>query len=688
MPAVATKTLDDKTMFAALVPQVDLAPSQWAEQYRVVTEGPYVGSGHARAWSNRVFPPGVDIMDSVAAGRWRRTVVMAAPQMSGKTALMTNVGLWALHWRRQNVFYVHATRDRAKSQFDRKIGPAFPANPELAELIPASRDHIGTSGAHYYSNGCVWYVGGSESEGELSGPTVAVLLADDVHAMPARLGTHGHPVEFAERRLGSFPPGERCCMCCGQASDVANWLWQQLVASTFYALYLPCLKCGRYQLMDWARMEFDATSPETALQGCRLRCANDACDHLIEHSELPAMLQEYRWVSTPVGANVVHEPGPRSGLAEIDAEKCYPESARPARDCGFWWSALYYPLVPWTQHAADHVASAAQSAKDTFHQQTLVIPRTEVEDEGNGLRPEDIEAHQEPGHKHGTIPAAVGVQSGDGVVIVVADVMGGWIWELVIAVRKLDGETWIVGVRRLGTRTHEAERADDPAARRRIWGAAVDDHLNKVWDAEARGWPVVRPDGTVIGTAHATLGVLDAKYLGEVVRAFCVLRNSGQPRGKWRAVMGSPASANNPQVPLWPVHDIPTRGKKGSGVGRLFWVCNVNRAGFDLLDQFAIPPGRPGYLHIPADLPPWLAEQLRTQLTAEDPDRAKGTFKKRHVNNHLWDCLRMAHCAAHHLGCARPGSVAPPAPPQRTQRLSERWKGNRRERRGRRDDRV
>jgi len=616
----------------------DLTVAQWSERFRCVTDGPLLGGAESIRWSNDTFPPGMDIMESCIGGRFRRTVLMAAPQTSGKTALAINVLLYALHWLRRDVMYIHATAADGEKQYAKKIGPSIEAEPELAGLIPPSRDDIGTKEHHRFVNGCSFHVTGSESEADLSGVTVPAIFFDDVHAMAPTLGAHGHAIEFAEKRSAAYPPAERVSICAGQAGDVSNWLWRALQNSAWYVLYLPCLGCGTYQLLDWERMQFNAATPETASEDCWLRCARTECKHEIRHDELPEMLRRYAWVSTPAGTDPVRDPGERTRLDDLEGETLYPETERPVQDAGFWWPAFTWPLVPWTTYAKDYVSATGNpDSLKTLNQQVRVIPYEEPKLDEDALEKEDILRHITEGHRWKTIPAAAGVQDGEGVVIVTADVQAGYIWYLAVAWHKATGTGWLIEAGRYGGKVSTKE-FPTTKERKVVWKSRVATALEKLWGKDDEGWPIVADDGEVVGQASGALVLIDCSFIRETVLTACRLRNGGRWGGKWRGVEGSQSKART-NTPVWP-----RRASVESRTKWRYWPSNTNRAKLYVRDLLAVPISQPGAFHLPEDMPEFIRDRFCLHLCAEEWDASKGRWVELSGENHLLDAMAMQVC--------------------------------------------
>jgi len=424
-------------------------------------------------------------------------------------------------------------------------------------------------------------------------------------------------------------------MIAGQAADDHNWLWTALLASTFYVLYLPCSACGTYQILDFDRFVFDDASPEAAAKDCWMRCAKRSCKHEIRHEELPDMLAEYAWASTPPGVNPVLDPGQRSGLKSLKGEKVYPESARPTQDAGFWWPAFTWSLVPWTSHAANWVSARGNpDSVRTFRQQVRVIPWVEPKADEDALEPAEIKAHAVKGHRWKTIPA--GAPDTEQKIIVTADVQAGYIWYLAMAWRVDTGLCSLVECGRYGSRT-TTEEFEARTERQTVWKSRVRRALDQLWTKEAEGWPVITEQGEVLATRSAELVLIDCSFLRETVQTACKLHNGGKWLGKWRAVEGSQCKARG-KVAIWPGMNRATIERK---TRRRYWESNTNRAKLHVRDILAVPPGGPGSLVLPADMPAFLRDKFASHLCAEEWQPDKGTWKQTSGENHLLDAMAL-----------------------------------------------
>lgn len=278
-------------------PRIQYSLPQWSEAKRFITQGPLVGaSGVPVRWSNETFPLQVGIMEVIDSGEWSRIMVIGPPQAGGKTdCAAINPILKAIEHDRKDALYMSANALKAHDQWKKKFEPAILASDDLAVLMPDSRDDVGTKDRRDFSNGCSLFMVGAESIANLSGSTIPVVVCDDVQAMPASLGVLGHPVNVAFTRSAALSEDDRTHVMMGTAGTVEDYLWKTWLKSSQFRPYVPCLGCGTYQLLEWDRMQFDASDSVAAHADCWMQCIKEGCRHEIRDEELPKMLRRFRW---------------------------------------------------------------------------------------------------------------------------------------------------------------------------------------------------------------------------------------------------------------------------------------------------------------------------------------------------------------------------------------------------------
>lgn len=664
-----------------LRPREPLTILAWARRYLRITEGPLLGDGGtAVPWVEGLFPLQTTILEAIDDPRWRRVWLLTSPQAFGKTQCAAIPPLLhALEHRRTSALYVGASEPLAVTQWRKKIAKAMQAHPDLAALLPIKTDEAGAKARRDFTNGTSLHFAGSESVGNLSAFTVAVVVCDDLQAWPATLPGFGHPADIAWARAGAYPGEAVTTVGMGTASTVEAYLWQSLVDSAFFCPFVPCLGCGTYQLLEFERLEYPENVTE-ALEATALRCVNLQCDHRLVWAELPEMLAAHRWVSLPPGKDWITAP-PAGGVGfdggghfvsdQALAAHAYPDTERVTRDAGFWCSALYWPFgETWGQRAADWLGRRGNPDREKDFQQTVrVVPWQEPEEDEDALTEAAVATHRVEGHRRGTVPAAADLLT------MTQDVHATYLYYSVRAWCRDDGSSWLVdagteGVH--GPRQGETLSKDEQAAR---VGAAIRQALEALAARATEGWPVVTADGEILRIVPLALGLVDGSYRPDAVWQFCVRANSAGPR-RWHMIMGV-KGAKRPG-PIWPARATRT-------AGRDFRWIHTDEAKHELRALLAIPAGRPGAWHTYADES---LEAYHRHMVSEhfvlknpkDPNSPKVWKKRAGAGaNHWWDC------EVYQIAAAIAGGVKLPSVRGTTRRVVTDWfkrqKAQRKERR-------
>jgi hypothetical protein len=638
-------TPQERRIFA---PVERLPLPEWAEACRLITTGPAVGSaGVAIPWSNVVDPLGVPIMEAFEDRRWSLVVIMGSPQASSKTALVINLILSTLVQDRANVFYHNASATAAQDVWRKKIAPALLAaqaagKSALGDLLPLDREEAGTRERRDFANGTCLYMRGSDSRAALAQATAMVTIGDDVQAM-GTLPEGDHPADVGMERADAYPREQRRHIHLGQPGMVEDYLSRELFTSTFYMPFVPCLRCRTHQLIEWPRMQYDATDPAMALADTRMKCANGDCDHLLSHDELPAMLADHRWVSTPPKENWVLNPMPGGTWVKLSKAAVYPETDRKTTVCGFWRSALYWMFAAWAMQAVRAIEAVGHPEQQiNVQKRILAIPWKEPEEDTGALTAEMMAEHQQAGHRHGKVPKAADLLT------VTADVHNAFIYYIVRAWTRATGDSWLIDAGTIGVHGPRKDEQLSDAQRAARIGSGIRRALDDLWMMCEKGWPVVGKPGERM---HPTLGLVDGRYRPDAVWQFCVRRNTGLGRRAWQMIFGK--SSSQGAKAIWPKKPHRTKG-------RVYREINVDEAKHVLREVLTIPVDRPGAWHTYSDQD--LEAYHRHMIAEHFVVRRRGgkdvkVWEKREGAgaNHWWDCEVYEIPAAIACGVKLPG---------------------------------
>lgn len=543
-----------------------LSTADWSEAYRFVTQGPCVPQGAKGVrWSNQTFPIQKAIMDAIDDPSWSRVVVVAPPQTGGKTdCAAINPILKALHYDRRDCLYVSASANKAYDQWHKKFKPALAANNRLSELIDVDREQGGTRERRDFANGASLFLAGAESVSNLSGSTIPVIVCDDVQAMPANIATLGHPVEVAIRRGQALPEEMRTVVILGTAGSGEGYLWLSLKKSTWFKPYIPCLRCGQYQRLDWSRAVISENGKGPKLT---INCVRPECGHSITQTEVSDSLMLMKWVGE--GQEISRDGNVHGDLATTSV-------------AGFWWNALYWPYVSWATHAREYQDGRGNPDKErSFCQDILCQPYEPPDEDENAITVAQLAEH-EIGYSRGQAPSGVEV------VTLTVDVHDRFLYYVVRGWNKETGESWLIDAGTKGVHGPKDGEAMVPRRKEAEVGFAIRRALEDVWDMERKGWP---SGGSMV---HAEVVLTDGGYRPDAVNTFCLKANLSSPLRKWHMVRGE--STTRAIKPIWP--RIPIVTKKG----HVYRAINVDEAKHRLRELLAIPAGRPGAWYTYSDI--------------------------------------------------------------------------------------
>lgn len=617
----------------------------------MLTQGPAVPSGESTAirWSNETLPLQRAVMDAGDDSRWSRVYVQASPQGFGKTDVCINALQKAAHWDASDSLYINASDAVCRRMWTNKIEPAFRAldanEPDpVRRMLHENTDLGGSHELRKFTNGARMAFTGARSSGDLSGMTLRIIVFDDVHTMPPDVAGQGHPVEYGIHRLSAFSTADTTAYIIGTAQGEENYLWRSLCQSAFFVPYLPCLKCGWWQILELERFVYDPDDP--TVPDCWMRCANDSCDHKIRDNELPEMLRRHQWVSTPPGANVVLEPGPRSGLQTLDGEAVYPHTKRKTDWAGFWANKLYWPFRQWREYVAERMSSAGDPDRaKVFRQNIENRPWIPPEEDSDILRIEELDRRERSeSHRVDTVPGEADI------VITAVDLQSGYCYAVHRAWKRSTGDSWLVRARTYGKKISVRQNVDQNAER--VRKAAVMRGLEELREVCDSGFDVVDASGEITGKRPSDLVVIDSAHWGDVAHAFAL--RAGMDR--YRLIVGTtPQQRRSSKVPLWQRNPRPSKK-----TGRVVHEINKNSAKHLVRLCLRVPPGDPGYWREPEGCS---LKAYHEHLTRERWDGEKGKWvpiTKGSQRHDYFDCEGYGIAAAYGCGVQIPGHEPPP----------------------------
>jgi phage terminase large subunit GpA-like protein len=439
--------------------------------------------------------------------------------------------------------------------------------------------------------------GGAANEAGQASLTAAVLARDELDSMDP------YVAELMTGRLDAFAGRAVVIDTSTIKHDEGSTILAAWQGSTAFRLAYACPHCDGYQVLDWERVTYDASSQLAALRSARLTCCH--CGVQLTDADRLRLLDTSRAVLVGRG-QVLQRDGTVTGA--------------PAETLawGLLWTALDSPIKSLGQLAAQHwdAARAVQEGDHArmrrFFRDRLCRPY--LADQGSAAALDAAAlALRSAGsdYERGRIPA------GAEFLTAASDVQKRELWWAILAHAK-DGRWWLVDWGRvLVVDDFRAEPTDDD----------VHAALDKLRDRIEQGWQPV-DDGADVPMLRRGI---DVGYQADAVRAWLT-----QQDGAWSAVRGAgdgqlsdrPSGHRVERIEGWV--DVREVGDAGE---RIHFV-EVDHVKDVLAASLARQPGQPGAGHLPRGLAAddWVCRHL----TAEK--KVDGKWVRIRKDNHLGDC--------------------------------------------------
>ncbi len=215
--------------------------SEWAEKYRVVTDG-----AHEGPWRHDYAPHTVKIMDTFGQP-WLREVWFCGVEQSGKTNTMINCIGWAVDCDPGNIFYLMPTEDTAAKVTGGKLRPTLQKSLRLSRYLSTKQDDTTLSRINL-THGCTIFPAHANSASSMATWAAKHCFGDEIDKYPAMTGKESDPITLIKKRnrtykgrykrfFSSTPAG----LFIYKGMQNCHQVWEYRV---------KCPHCGEYIKMD------------------------------------------------------------------------------------------------------------------------------------------------------------------------------------------------------------------------------------------------------------------------------------------------------------------------------------------------------------------------------------------------------------------------------------------------------
>ena len=241
---------------AGLKPLQKISVSEWADKYRVISEG----NAEPGKWKTSRAEYQREIMNAFTQTGLHRVVVMTSSQI-GKSDIMNNVIGRFAHIDPCLMMMVQPTVEMANDFSKSRISPMTRDTKVLKDIFFGGRDSAKTRNSEqtilskFFPGGRLIMCGANSPAGLASRP-VRILLCDEVDRFPESAGNEGDPVGLAEKRMTTFWNYILGLFSTPTTKD-ASRIEIEYKAGTQEEWQHKCPNCGEFHILDYRQMLTD-----------------------------------------------------------------------------------------------------------------------------------------------------------------------------------------------------------------------------------------------------------------------------------------------------------------------------------------------------------------------------------------------------------------------------------------------
>lgn len=330
-------------MLRILEPPPPLTVSEWAEEYRFLSPETAAEPGR---WNNDRAPYQKGIMDAIHEPGVEQIVVMSSAQV-GKTEAALNIIGYHVHMDPAPIMIVVPTLEIARHYVQDRILPMFRDSPVLQSRLSAStKRRRGQHNFHLQYKGGHITIAGANSPASLATRPIRILILDEVDRFPMMVGAEGDPIALARKRTQAYW-NRKIIMISTPTLHGISRIELEYEKSDQRKFYVPCPHCGEYQILLFARIQYEENNPDSARYICEF-CGQPWTDR-----QKVVALKRGVWRKTNENVRSI---------------------------AGFWLNELYSPFATWSSIVASYLsAKQLQTELRVFYNTVLGEPWSDVQ---------------------------------------------------------------------------------------------------------------------------------------------------------------------------------------------------------------------------------------------------------------------------------------------------------------------
>jgi len=290
-------------LLSAAVADPILTVADWADANRVLSSKDSAEPGPYRTART---PYAREPMAVLSPHDPTQVVVLMWAAQTAKTSIILNaIGCWA-HVSPGPILAIMPTLQLAERWSKQRLSPMIEASPALRGLFsdPKSRSGDNTILEKAIPGGML-YAGGANSPAALRSMPIRYLALDEIDAYPEDVGGardseqgEGDPVDLATKRTSAFGSRSKTILTSTPTIKDRSRIEKAYLASDQRRYWVPCPRCGEFQVLSWPQVKWPEDHPELAYYEC------GHCRGRIENHEKEWMLPRGEWRADNPGSRV------------------------------------------------------------------------------------------------------------------------------------------------------------------------------------------------------------------------------------------------------------------------------------------------------------------------------------------------------------------------------------------------
>lgn len=307
-------------------PRQEIDVPGWADRYAELPhDAPIPGK-----WDNARNPAIVGPMLAWTDHAYDAITLMMGAQ-SGKTSVLKHCAAYVMDVDPGAAIWV-LPRDEDVDRYPEEfIKPMVEGTERLRRLMSGRKRDWKTDRIRI--GGATFYFASAGNPSELASLPRRYLFGDECDKWPKWAGKEADPLSLARERMKWFFLAKE--IVASTPTLRSGLIYRRWLRSNQQRYWVPCVHCGRHQILKWERVRWDEriTDPDEMLarQAAWYECAH--CSGKIEDRHKLAMMQAGRWVKLD---------------GEIDENSTLREPESRHRNAGFHLWSGYNPIVKWS----------------------------------------------------------------------------------------------------------------------------------------------------------------------------------------------------------------------------------------------------------------------------------------------------------------------------------------------------